>query len=249
MKKTIKYFTPKPIRQILRKTKYYFEDKRNSNKTAREVFTEIYKKGTWGGEFGTFYSGKGSSDEAVTIPYLKKIIEFLQQFGPNKPRLIDLGCGDFEIGKNFIQYCSQYICVDIVYDLIEKHKASNLADHIHFVCLDIVEDDLPDGDICFLRQVLQHLSNEQIIKILVKLKKYKTIFITEHYPTDNPRIIPNINKVHGARVRVFDNSGVYLGKPPFNIPTSALQLFLEVPGVGLGKDYDPGVIRTYKLET
>jgi hypothetical protein len=248
MKRVIKPFIPKPIRKVLWGINYTLEDKRNSKRTVREVFTEIYMKGKWGGQSGEFHSGEGSSTESVIQPYVRKIIEYFQSYAPNKLRLVDLGCGDFKVGRNFVEHCSEYICVDIVPDLIQKLKAANYSNNVKFLCLDIVDDDLPDGDICFLRQVLQHLSNEQIIKILQKLKKYKTIFITEHYPTDNPQIVPNRDKVHGARVRVYNNSGVYLDKTPFNIPTKALQLFLEVPGVGLSGDYDLGVIRTYKLE-
>jgi len=111
--------------------------------------------------------------------------------------------------------------------------------------LDIVEDELPNGDVCFVRQVLQHLSNRQIIVVLPKLKKYKWVFITEHYQTDNNVIKPNIDKVHGRDVRVYDNSGVYLSKPPFELPAQELKEVLEVPGVGLEGLNDPGVIRTF----
>ena len=77
--------------------------------------------------------------------------------------------------------------------------------------------------------------NQQIISVLKKLKKYHWVFITEHYPTDNDMIKPNIDKVHGSDVRVYDNSGVYLTEPPFELPRLALEQILEVPGVGLGE--------------
>ena len=92
------------------------------------------------------------------------------------------------------------------------------------------------------------MSNEQILKILPKLRQYKIVFITEHYPTPNSGIIPNKNMVPGSAIRAYRNSGVYLDKMPFNVPKDALQLFLEVAGVGMGKGFDQGVIRTYKLE-
>jgi len=119
---------------------------------------------------------------------------------------------------------------------------------VKFISLDIVEDDLPDGDICFLRQVLQHLSNAQISKILPKLKMYNVCFVTEHYPTDNPAIVPNKDIVHGGGIRPYENSGVYLDESPFNVPRACMELILEVPGVGLPKEYDQGVIRTYRID-
>ena len=71
------------------------------------------------------------------------------------------------------------------------------------------------------------------------------MFITEHYPTDNEAIKPNIDKPHGADVRVYDNSGIYLTEPPFELPARTLEEVLEVPGVGLGEGIDQGVIRTF----
>ena len=158
---------------------------------------------------------------------------------------VDLGCGDFRVGKQLLPLCSSYIGVDIVKPLIHRNQEKFGNATTHFMHLEIVEDELPDGDVCFVRQVLQHLSNQQIISVLKKLKKYKWVFITEHYPTDNNAIKPNIGMVHGADVRVYNNSGVYLSEPPIELPKQSLNKILEVPGVGLWKGYDQGVIRTF----
>jgi hypothetical protein len=107
---------------------------------------------------------------------------------------------------------------------------------------------LPDGDACFLRQVLQHLSNREICAILPKLNKYRWVYITEHYPTDNDGIKPNKDKVHVGDIRLLENSGVYLSKPPFNLPGQTLLKVLEIPSDGLGEGNDPGVIRTFRYK-
>jgi hypothetical protein len=242
-----KQFTPRPVLLMTQRCKRYWRSIRNSVRSTKDVFTEIYRDCEWGKSEGGLCSGSGSRSELVTGPYVKAITEYLQLHGTNKT-IIDLGCGDLEVSKKIFAYCSRYIGVDIVPPLIKKHESTDWGDHIAFLCLDIIEDDLPDGDICILRQVLQHLSNTQIAKILPKLHKYKTCFITEHYPTDNQEIIPNKDIVQGSWIRVYENSAVYLDKPPFNIPSTYLQIFLEVPGVGLSREYDQGVIRTYKLE-
>ncbi|OGX15781.1 MAG: hypothetical protein A2166_03095 [Omnitrophica WOR_2 bacterium RBG_13_41_10] len=216
--------------------------------TVKEIFTEIYDNKLWGNGLNKFYSGPGSAEELIVQPYVQKISDFLRAYIPKKPRIVDLGCGNFEVGKHFIDYCSEYIGVDIVPKLIEELNKTKATSAVNFLCLDIIDDELPNGDIAFLRQVLQHLSNEQILKILPKLRKYKIVFITEHYPTPNPGIVFNKNMVPGVRIRLEENSGAYLDKMPFNIPRDALQLFLEVPRVGMGKECDPGIIQTYKLE-
>ena len=217
---------PSPIITILRRIKYKLEDKRNANKSPREVFAEIYSQGKWGKTEKEFCSGLGSVTEEISQPYVKMIINFLNS-GNQSNTVVDLGCGDMEIGKKIINHCTQYVGVDVVPGLIKKHNRTNWGKHVSFHCLDIIEDDLPDGDICLIRQVLEHLSNEEIKRILPKLKKYKNIFITEHYPHENSTIIPNIDITRGSRIRAHHNSGVYLNKPPFNALKKNLEMQVQ----------------------
>jgi hypothetical protein len=249
MKHKIKALIPKAILVRYWEYKRWIGNKRNATQSTMDVFSDIYKKNIWGGELGSFCSGTGSLMDEITKPYILKITEILKSYGTNMPTIVDLGCGDFRIGQNFINYCSKYTAVDIVPALIDKHKATGYGKNVDFLCLDITEDSLPEGDICFLRQVLQHLSNDQISKILPKLSRYKLIFVTEHYPSNNPNIEPNKDKICGAEIRLYKNSGVYLDAPPFNIPSSALEILLEIPVSGINEELDDlGVIRTYKLQ-
>ena len=97
--------------------------------------------------------------------------------------MVDLGCGDFTIGSQLRKYCKKYVAVDVFDEIIinNKIKFSNLE--VDFRVLDITSDELPDGDICFLRQVLQHLSNDNIKKFLSLMSgKYKYLILTEHIP-------------------------------------------------------------------
>lgn len=240
-------FLPNFLRKIIVLLVLKLEKFRNRKLPVKKVFTQIYEKNKWGkAENDVYYSGPGSSEEEIITPYVNYITNFLSSY-PKKPVIVDLGCGDFEIGKNFISLSSKYIGVDVVDTLIE-HNAKKYSgnDKVEFICLDIISDKLPDGEICLIRQVLQHLSNEQILTVLKKLDQYKVTFITEHYPEDNPNIIPNIDKSHGKFIRAYLNSGVYLDKAPFNILNGKLELVLEVPGSILSGGLKPGVIRTYK---
>lgn len=219
---------------LLGQIKNYYKDRYNTKRSAKEVFSEIYKRHGW---------GMGSGVSSDSPPYIDMIINSLR-FNIKKV-VVDLGCGDFRVGRNFIDYCLEYVGVDIVPELIDKLKARYQKEHIKFICSDIIEDDLPDGDICLIREVLQHLSNAEIIKILPKLQKYEAVFVTEYQPS--VCIIPNKDMIHGGRIRLYDNSGVYLDKPPFNVQN--LELVLEVPGVTkiIDMKYTIGIIRTYKM--
>lgn len=89
-----------------------------------------------------------------------------------------------------------------------------------------------------MRQVLQHLSNTDIAAIIPKLSAYRWVLITEHYPTETARVVPNLDKVAGAHTRMYRNSAVYLTEPPFSIPSELFRMVLEVPSA-------PGTLRTY----
>jgi SAM-dependent methyltransferase len=246
MKHLIKSLFPHFLIQALRFFRHCAAVKRNSKRSAKAVFQEIYRKREWGSNPGDFFSGAGSADNQYAKKYIDMIIAYLQSQG-KQWSIVDLGCGDLNISKYFFPYCSRYTGVDVVPELIEKHSRSGFGDHVRFMCLDIAEDDLPDGEVCLIRQVFQHLSNNQIINILKKVKKYSVCFITEHYPHDNPRIVPNKDMVQGSWVRVYKNSGIYLDRPPFDVPSNQLHLVLETPGVGIMDGYDQGIIRTFQM--
>ena len=235
-----KGLVPQSLSRMIVELKLFLQGKKDS-RTVRKIFSKIYRKNRWGGKSGDLYSGEGSHNNLFVKPYVNLIVGFLKKQDYRKLRLVDLGCGDFNVGANFIGYCSEYIGVDVVPAVIQKLKANKYQEHVKFLCLDIINGELPDGDICFLRQVLQHLSNRQIVKILPKLKKYRIVFITEHYPLDNNKIIPNKEITPGSNVREDINSAVYLNRPPFNIPDKNLQLVLEAR-------HPKYILRTYKLE-
>ena len=208
-----------------------------------QVFTEVYENNFWGGKKNEFYSGSGSHFNNVVEKYVETIISYLKKYKQNQITIVDLGCGDFNIGEKFIDYCKEYIAVDVVEKLIKKLKADDHSDRVKFLCLDIINDELPDGDVCFIRQVFQHLSNKEISRVLFKLKKYKVVFISAHYPSDDSKIIPNKDIVHGPETRRVKNSAVFLDEPPFNIPKKSIKTILEaIPDDG------QGIIRTYKIE-
>lgn len=245
MKTLIRQWTPRFVFEQYRRLKRLRAQARNRGRSIEEVFTEIYETNQWGGAAGEFCSGTGTADAHTVAAYVAAVTALADTEGFRGRDFVDLGCGDFRVGRDLLPLCSRYTGVDVVKALIEQHRQAHGGPNAAFLHLDIVHDDLPAGDVCFVRQVLQHLSNAEISAVLAKLARYSWVFITEHYPTDNPRIRPNRDKVHGGDVRVYENSGVYLTEPPFNLPEDALRLVLEVPGVGLGDDGDPGVIRTF----
>lgn len=180
----------------------------------KDVMHQIYNMKFWGGETQDFFSGAGSHDPKIINPYIKTLRDFLDT--NNKSLIVcDLGCGDFNIGKHLVKYVKKYIAVDIVENIIDRNKNLFKENNLEFYCLNIAEDKLPDGDCIIIRQVLQHLSNTEIQKILKKIVTYKYIILTEHIPPGN--FIPNIDIISGQGIRLKKNSGVNLLKSPFNL--------------------------------
>lgn len=240
---------PQKALNVLRRWRLGLQHRKNAAMTTEEVFTDIYVNNKWGGTNGRFCSGAGSWNDQVIRPYITAVRTWLKSTAGEGLRFVDLGCGDFNVGQNFVDLCSHYIGADIVAPLIQHNAATFASDQIEFRHLNLVVDDLPDGDICFLRQVLQHLSNQEIMAILPKLNKYRWIIITEHQPSKSYFRQPNLDKPHGGDIRTLKGSGVFLELPPFSIPNNRLELLLEVPvsSDGYAEGIDPGVIRTFVL--
>jgi len=180
----------------------------------KAVMNQIYEQHLWGGTEFDFYSGFGSHNTKITQPYLNALIKFLKSF-PEPLVVCDLGCGDFNIGKQLTPYTKNYIAVDIVESLIDKNKTSFKACNLEFRCLDISKDKLPSGDCALLRNVLQHLSNSEIQQIVNKLANYKYLILTEHIPEGD--FMPNKDIISGQGIRIKKNSGVAILQAPFNL--------------------------------
>lgn len=121
-----------------------------------------------------------------------------------------------------------YTGVDVVEDMIRSHQQAHASEHVRFMCLDIVEDELPEGDLCTVRQVLQHLSNDDVSRVLAKLRKYKYVIITSSNTPKSQAASYNIDIHTGPATRCFALSGLYLDEPPFNLKTEKL---LSVPEI------------------
>jgi hypothetical protein len=187
-------------------------------------FSRIYRDGLWGRKLTQrFYSGPGSHDRVIVEPYVRAVRDYILSLG-DPPDVVDLGCGDFNVGRQLRDVCRNYIACDVADDLIRHNSRALRKIRVDFRRVDIVEDPLPEGRVAFLRQVLQHLSNEQIARVLPKLKNFKFVILTEHLPI--ARDFPaNLDHTHGAGIRVTKNSGVVLTAPPFNLrPTTEREL-------------------------
>ena len=180
----------------------------------KDAMDQVYKMKLWGSNNAEFYSGSGSHQPEIIEPYIETISTFLTSF-KNPITVLDLGCGDFNIGKNFVNFTQKYTAVDIVSELIKYNTEHFKAENLNFECLDIATDTLPKADCIILRQVLQHLSNAEVQSVVDKLSDYKYVILTEHLPSED--FIPNKDIISGQGIRIKKKSGIDLLATPFNM--------------------------------
>lgn len=191
----------------------------------KAAMEQVYAMNLWGGNKSYFYSGVGSHHPELVKPYIAVLTSFLTSF--KSPLVVcDLGCGDFNIGKELVEHTAKYFAVDIVTALIAHNKVKFAADNLEFHCLDIAVDDLPSGDCALVRHVLQHLSNAEIQSIVSKLTDFKYVIITEHLPEGD--FTPNKEIISGQGIRLKKQSGLNLLAPPFNFKVKEQKQVLSV---------------------
>ena len=186
-----------------------------------ETFRKIYRNRVWGNNGEPFYSGPGSHGAASDL-YCAAVSAFIRENGIRS--LVDLGCGDFAVGRRIVDATeAQYIGVDVVPELIQYHTQRSQGPRVRFVCANIITDELPVADLCLVRQVLQHLTNQEIATVLRRLARFPRVLITEDLPLDPTSI--NHDMTHGPEVRSDFGSGVYVDQPPFSLAVKEIARF------------------------
>ena len=203
-----------------------------------EAFSATYRSRLWGSIDGEeFFSGSGSLEE-YAVPYADWITQFVREHGIGT--VVDIGCGDYRVGRRICSNSSiAYVGIDIVSELVEYNQTRFANERVSFKCLNIITDEPPDGDLCLIRQVLQHLSNEQISRLLMNCEKYRYVVVTEDVYS-GPRVRPNLDISHGPANKLFRRSGVFLECEPFAMRTEKI---LEIPC-----PHTHSVIRTCLIE-
>jgi len=197
-----------------------------------EAFESVYQKNLWGGRAGEFYSGTGSDPEA-TDAYCTLVREFI--LARQITSVVDLGCGDFRVGQKLLAPGTSYVGVDVVPSLIERNSREFGAKNVKFQVVNAIDEKPPAADLCLIRQVLQHLSNQQILAVLQNCRGYRYLMISDHLVMGGKPHL-NVDKPHGYDTRPM---GLRLDLPPFNLTTTTM---LEV---GIGPEE---LVRTVLIE-
>ena len=212
-------------------------------KSNREIFSDIYRNEKWSKlpdeKFG---SGSGSHLEKIIAPYINLLLQIISC--NNIRSITDIGCGDFWIMRQVLgvleknNYAYFYNGVDVVEELINYNAENFGKPNVKFYCCDFAQDVFKiAGELIIIRQVLQHLTNADIKKILQKAAAFKFVLVTESIYDGADKIF-NVDKVASYSTRGEFKSGVFLEQPPYNFKNIVHLLKVQ------GKNGAGDIIRT-----
>ena len=127
-----------------------------------------------------------------------------------------MGCGTFMYFEEVDLDGISYTGVDIVKDLIDLNNKKYGNDHIKFQHGNIVEMEYPDADLVICKHVMQHLQNEDVFKILPKLKTFRYCLLVDQITSPTAT---NIDLSFG------EDRPLDVLKPPFNLKPSFIGHF------------------------
>lgn len=141
-------------------------------------FAAIYETGAWGAG-----SGPGSYPE-FTIEYRAFIQRFMVLNGITS--VVDIGCGDWQFSRYIDFRGARYLGLDVVPALVERNRQAFGGPQVAFDEMPADVADVPGGDLLLIKDVLQHLPNADIFRILeTVVPRFKFALITNSYEKVN----------------------------------------------------------------
>ncbi|MEJ0013364.1 MAG: class I SAM-dependent methyltransferase [Bauldia sp.] len=191
-----------------------------------EIFDMIYRAEVWGsrGNEAAVSSGYGSTGKA-TAPYRDFLVSFMRD--KNIRSVVDIGCGDWELGRLVDWTGVDYTGVDVSAVILENTSRFT-ADGIRFIEGDARTIDLPRADLLLMKDVLQHWSNDDIKRFLPKIGGYRHALLTNGAPL---REAEDINHdIPAGNYHALD-----LTRPPFAVAGTFVLTYKSVVTEGDGK--------------
>lgn len=178
------------------------------------IFTTIYKTNRWGSQESI--SGPGS-ELKVTQRMIQKLALLIRLFDINS--LADAPCGDLNWMKHVNLGTCTYIGIDIVKELIENNKKlfGSSKEFKHF---NLIEGIIDTVDLIICRDMLAHLTNEQVFTVLKNFKKSGSKYIL---------MTINLSATENHDISPGDWRGINFERPPFNFTKPLLLIEEDVP--------------------
>ena len=200
----------------------------NNMANYKNIFTEIYDNNGFG-------SIESKSGPGSTLDETKNLREKIKSIVKDKniKSVVDIPCGDFNWMKEIVFSFESYIGGDIVEKAIEENNRKYSNSVINFISFDIVNDEIPQGDLLIVRDIIGHFPIDDGIKIMNNIlnSKCKYLLSTTWAKKVGDKWMPcKKNDVHR------ENEGVDYGRfypvnlmsEPFNLPNAEIYLEEDV---------------------
>jgi SAM-dependent methyltransferase len=182
---------------------------RIESEARRKAFEAAYGDRRW----ATDSQGKGTSGEGSTLEATKPYRAFLQDFLVTHGirSVVDAGCGDWEFSQAMDWTGIDYLGLDIVPAVIAANRARFGKPGIRFAVADIVRDPLPAADLLIVKDVLQHLPDSSVDRVLAQLPRYRHVLIVNDVELDT--LTAKTRDAEIAAYRPLD-----VTRPPYSVP-------------------------------
>ena len=187
----------------------------SSNFGSLDVFDHIYKSGLWGKGSG------GGSDPHECQLYINWLQSYIQE--NNIKSIVDLGCGDWQYMQILDLNNINYLGIDAAATVIDSNSINFSSQNISFKIFTSYSD-IPDADMLICKDVMQHLSNEEVFNILEILPRFNQSVITNDIAygfSAKHQLLQRLRKpwtsLLNRNIKTGDYRPIDISKPPFNV--------------------------------
>jgi glycosyltransferase involved in cell wall biosynthesis len=132
--------------------------------TSHEIFDSIYKTNYWRGE-----SRSGEGSDLIQTQQIREVFpSLLKSLGAKS--MLDIPCGDY-YWMQHVDLPVVYTGADIVQEVVNINNKKYSDSHHKFLHLDVCANKLPQVDLIFARDLLVHLSYDDIRRALQNMKE------------------------------------------------------------------------------
>ena len=144
-----------------------------------------------------------------TVNVRQQLPKIIKEFSIKS--MLDAPCGDFSWMSTLdINTIVDYTGGDIVSKMVAENKSNN--PNYNFIHIDVVNSDLPDVDLLFTRDLLIHLSNDDILKLIKNIANSNVKYW----------LVSNYTNTVNSDVSTGHHRPVNLKSNPFNFPKPLL---------------------------
>jgi SAM-dependent methyltransferase len=165
---------------------------------------------------------RGPALSGYDAAYAESVNQFIDNMRIKS--VVELGCGDFRVGRAIAESGVRYTGVDRAASVVERNRHLHESRKVRFLVGDALRDELPDGELCLVGELFRRLANAEIRLMLLRLKKYRYVMFTDRRPPAGT-FVRNLDKPSGRKADRLDrNSALDLRREPFNVDHVSIRL-------------------------